>query len=80
MINDHIIGIKQLQTQLKKLTQQVQAGNSFIVVKNSKPVFRIEPIEGQRVKRYTLADLKKLQFRSGQKNLSKSIDSVIYGV
>jgi len=79
-MQEHIIGIKQLQTGLKQLTLQVQAGSSFIVVKNSKPVFRIEPIEGQRTKRYTLADLKSLQFRSGQKNLSKSIDRTVYGI
>lgn len=79
-MQDQIIGIKQLQTHLKQLTQQVQAGCSFIVVKNSKPVFRIEPIDGQQVGRYTLADLKRLQFRSGQKNLSKSIDRIVYGV
>ncbi|MEK7649202.1 MAG: hypothetical protein AAB400_04825 [Patescibacteria group bacterium] len=79
-MNDQIIGIKQLQTHLKHLTQQVQEGSSFVVVKNSKPVFRIEPIEGAKTKRYTLTDLKKLQFRSGTKNLSKSIDKIIYGV
>lgn len=79
-MQDQIIGIKQLQTHLKQLTQQVQAGGSFVVVKNSKPVFRIEPIEGQQVKRYTLADLKRIQFRSGQKNLSKSIDKIVYSV
>ncbi len=79
-MQEHIIGIKQLQTGLKQLTQQVQAGSSFIVVKNSKPVFRIEPIEGQRTKRYTLADLKSLQFRSGQKDLSKSVDRIVYGI
>lgn len=79
-MQDQIIGIKQLQTHLKQLTQQVQAGGSFVVVKNSKPVFRIEPIEGQRVGRYTLTDLKRLQFRSGQKNLSKSVDRIVYGV
>lgn len=79
-MQDQIIGIKQLQTHLKQLTQQVQAGGSFVVVKNSKPVFRIEPIEGQRTMKYTLADLKRIQFRSGQKNLSKSIDRIVYGV
>lgn len=79
MMNYQIIGIKQLYRQLKQISQAALGGKSFLVVRNSKPVFMIEPIKEARQKKYTLEDFKKMQFRSKDKNLSKHIDKILYG-
>ena len=73
-----IIGIKQLHKDLKRISQQTLRGASFIVVKNSKPVFKIEPISDIKEKKYKLSDLRELQFRSSDKKLSKKIDKIMY--
>ncbi|MBI3335789.1 MAG: hypothetical protein HY001_04825 [Candidatus Portnoybacteria bacterium] len=77
-----IIGVKQLHRQLKQISQAAVQGQSFLVVKNSKPVFRIEPVEYSAEKKYSLEDFKKLQFemRYKDKNLSKKVDAIVYGI
>ena len=78
-----IIGIKQLQTQLKNIADETLKGKSFTVVRNSQPVSKIEPIVQLQQKKYTLKDLINLQeevgFKGG-KNLSKEIDRIVYGI
>ena len=39
-----IIGIKELQTNTKRIREEVGAGMSFVVIWRSKPVFEITPI------------------------------------
>ncbi len=73
-----IISVKQLHKELKNIADLALKGHSFIVVKNSKPVFRIEPIKENKIKKYTLDDFRKIQFRFKNKNLSKNIDNIIY--
>jgi len=74
-----IIGIKQLYRQLAQISEAVLRGQSYLVVKNSRPVFRIEPINDLPDKKYGLSDIKKIRFRGGKK-LSEKIDNIIYGV
>lgn len=76
----NIIGIKQLHQELKQITTAVAEGESFIVVRNSQPVFRIEPLEDHTKKKYSLQDFKKIQIKSKEKNLSSKIDEIVYGV
>ncbi len=76
-MNPEIIGIKKLHTDLKKITQETLKGRSFIVFKNTKPVFRIEPVE-ERKPAYKLKDFRDIQFRCADKNLSKNIDKYLY--
>jgi antitoxin (DNA-binding transcriptional repressor) of toxin-antitoxin stability system len=76
-MNQQIIGIKQLHQNLKKIAEAALAGQSFIVVKNSRPVFKIEPIQSVS-KKYTLADFRKLQFKIRDRNLSRKIDKILY--
>ena len=73
------IGVKQLHQQLDKITRETRQGTSFVVLKHTTPLFRIEPINPIQ-KKYTLDDFKKLQFHSGEKNLSKNIDKIVYGI
>ena len=39
-----IIGLKQLRNNVASYAKEVQRGKSFIVVKQSKPLFKISPI------------------------------------
>lgn len=73
-----IIGVKQLYKDLKRISDQTLNGQSFLVVKNSKPIFRIEPIKEVKNKKYNLNDAKKLQFVIRDRNLSKNIDKHLY--
>ena len=73
-----IIGVKELHKNLKRISEAAMSGESFLIVRNSKPVFRIEPVEKITKKKYILADFEKIQFRSNSKNLSKNIDKIVY--
>ena len=41
---EKIIGLKQLRANVARYAKQVQKGESFIVVKQSKPLFKISPV------------------------------------
>ena len=73
-----IVGIKELHRNLKSIAEEVQIGQVFIVVKHGKPIFEINPYQNEKKKKYTLADFKKLQFKSGSPNLSQEIDQILY--
>lgn len=45
MKNNAIVGLKELRENLESYISKVKEGSSFIVVKKSKPVFRISPPE-----------------------------------
>jgi len=75
---DTILGIKELQVNLKRVADAAQKGQSFTVVRGSKPVFRIEPIV--EVKRTgTLEDFLQKGLFFGEKDLSVKVDEVVYG-
>lgn len=74
------IGIKQLHKDLRKISLATKKGQSFVVFKHSEALFRIEPILPFSKKPYNLADLKNIQFFSGDRNLSKKIDKTVYGL
>ena len=76
-----IIGIKELHRNLKRVADAAQKGASFTVVRDSRPVFRIEPTRTRSHKKTrTLEDfLKRASFRSKDKNLSKKVDAIVYG-
>ena len=74
----HIIGIKELHRNLKNISQEVQKGSVFIVVKHGKPVFEINPYQEKIEKKYQLADFMKLRFSSSEGNLSKIVDKIVY--
>jgi prevent-host-death family protein len=43
-----IIGLKELRENLQKYENAVQKGNSFIIMKRSKPIFKITPIDDDK--------------------------------
>lgn len=77
-MNNKMIGIRELHKNLKSVSEEVSKGQHFLVIKNSKPVFRIVPLEDDKLPKYSLKDIKDLQFKSRKKNLSKNIDKVLY--
>ena len=40
-----IVGLKDLRLNTKKYIDKVQKGHSFLVIKRSSPIFRIEPVD-----------------------------------
>ena len=50
-MNTQIIGIKKLHKNLKQISEATLDGQSFLVVKNSKPVFKIQPIDDVKLKK-----------------------------
>mgnify|MGYP001562568537 CR=1 len=46
---NNIIGLKELRTNVDSFITQIQKGKSFIVVRRSKPVFKISPPEDSNV-------------------------------
>ena len=77
-----MIGVKEFHANLPKVARGVSRGMSYIVMKHARPLFRVEPtrVPPRGKKQYTLRDLMKLRFRSGEKNLSQRIDEIVYGV
>jgi len=43
----HILGLKELRENMQKYTSRVEKGESFLVVKKSKPVFKLVPAESE---------------------------------
>lgn len=74
-----IIGIKELQLNLKRVADAAQNGASFTVVRDSKPVFRIEPLPMERTSGSLEEFLKNGKFKGGPKDLSLRVDEIAYG-
>jgi len=45
---ENIIGLKELRQNMSKYSQKVAQGNSFIVFKQSKPLFKISPLNDEQ--------------------------------
>ncbi|KND51498.1 MAG: hypothetical protein AB202_02910 [Parcubacteria bacterium C7867-007] len=73
-----ILGIKELQNNLKRIADAALKGQSFTVVRDSKPVFRIEPILPTK-RTGTLEDALATAKFKGDKDLSNRIDEIVYG-
>ncbi len=46
---EKIIGLKDLRQKMSEYAEKVKAGKSFIVVRRSKPLFKITPIEEDEI-------------------------------
>ncbi len=75
------MNMRDLVRNMKEITNAVERGASFTVLRNAKPVFRIAPLEegGSKTMHLTLKDFARAQFK-GVKDLSKRVDTVVYGV
>lgn len=46
-VQTNIIGLKELRNSFPKYIRGIENGESFIVVKHSRPVFKISPVENE---------------------------------
>jgi prevent-host-death family protein len=61
MKNDAIVGLKELRENIEVYISKVKKGDSFIIVKKSKPVFRISPLEDDNALWESVVDLTKVK-------------------
>jgi len=52
MNNTNIIGLKELRKNVSGFARQIEKGHSFIVVKQSKPLFKISPVETEETEQW----------------------------
>ena len=71
-----VIGVKQFHREFKTIAREAHRGKSFLVMRHSEPLFRIEPAAQKPQK--GLEAFFNIHFR-GDKNLSKNIDKILYG-
>ena len=69
-----IIGVKELRNNLDNYISLVDKGESFTVVKRSRPVFRITPVD-EEDQWETIVDFTKI--KKGGVNIKEVIDSLI---
>lgn len=77
------ISQKQLYSNVKNISDEVQQGTTFIVLKYSKPAYKIVPLDeeySQNQKAYTIQDIDKFTFKSKNKenNLATSYKEDLY--
>lgn len=74
-----VLGVKELHQKMKWISERVLEGQEFLVMKSSKPIFKIVPCEVKKRKgKTTLQDFLKLSSKTGDKNLSKNMDTILY--
>ena len=57
----HILGLKELRENMQKYASLVEKGESFIVVKKSKPLFKISSVDEDEGLWETVIDFTKLR-------------------
>ncbi|MFH1956288.1 MAG: type II toxin-antitoxin system prevent-host-death family antitoxin [Patescibacteria group bacterium] len=57
----NIVGLKDLRQNMADYAKKVQKGRSFIIVKQSKPLFRIAPISEEKEEWQEVIDFTKLR-------------------
>lgn len=75
------ISTKDLYFNFKNISDEVQKWTIFTVLKYSKPVYKIVPIENKIEKKYNLSDLNNFIFESknnNEKNLATDFKKYIY--
>lgn len=61
MKQNNIVGLKELRENLETYISKVKKGGSFIVVRKSKPVFRIAPADEDESAWETIVDFTKIK-------------------
>ncbi|HXK35542.1 MAG: hypothetical protein A2700_01475 [Candidatus Blackburnbacteria bacterium RIFCSPHIGHO2_01_FULL_44_64] len=57
----HILGLKELRKNMQKYASRVEKGESFIVVKKSKPLFKISSLDEDEWLWETVVDFTKIK-------------------
>ncbi len=56
----HILGLKELRENMQKYASRVERGESFIIVKKSKPLFKISSLDEDEGAWETIVDFTKI--------------------
>ncbi len=85
---ENLISMQDIRTSLKAVADRAEKGETFIVVRNSRPAFRIVPLEGKTVypvARETALAVHEMQERFWNSNqddmiTEKELDRIIHEV
>ena len=58
---ENIIGLKELRENINTYISQVEKGQSFVVVRKSKPVFRLSPLQDESGQWENVIDFTKIK-------------------
>jgi antitoxin (DNA-binding transcriptional repressor) of toxin-antitoxin stability system len=73
------IGMREFMRTMKDIKNAVKNGEEFVVLDHARPVFKVVPIQFKKTKKYTFADLEKLQFTATPNREVNDIDEAVYG-
>lgn len=73
------ISIRELHTDLPRISRIINAGGSILVQKYNKPFFKIVPVNEEKKKKYSRKEAIELLRFSGEPDLSTHIDDIVYG-
>lgn len=71
------ISIREYLRNYNTYNDKVMKGECFVITKNNQDQIKLSPVDTD--KRYTMKDLLSIRF-SGDKDLSKNIDKIVYGI
>jgi len=57
----HILGLKELRENMQKYASRIEKGESFIIVKKSKPLFKISSLDENEEMWETVIDFTKIR-------------------
>jgi len=74
------ISTKHLYSNIKTISEEVQTGITFVVLKYSKPAYKIVPLDKKTEKKYILRDISNFVFESKtkEKNLATNFKQYLY--
>ena len=58
---EKIVGLKEFRENVAAFTEKVRKGESFVVVKRSRPIFKISPLEEDENRWETVIDFTKIR-------------------
>jgi prevent-host-death family protein len=61
MKQNNIVGLKELRENMESYIAKVKRGDSFVVVRKSKPIFRIAPADDEESLWETIVDFTKIK-------------------
>lgn len=74
-----VMSIRELHSNFSKVALLIAAGSTIIVEKYNQPFCKITPLEEKKVIKYSKKEaFERMQFQSGDKDLSQKIDEIVY--
>lgn len=77
---DDVLSTRDFMRDFSRITHTPKH-SAYTIVRHGRPIGTYIPSRSIGRKKYmTLKDLEKVRFRSGEKDLSKKIDRIVYGI